>query len=62
MNESYEKTKSLLISKRAALERIAGILLEKETIDGGELRRLLKEEGGEAGHAKENQNFAHPYS
>ncbi len=47
MVSAYEKAKSLLVEKRAALDRIAKILLEKEVIEGDELRRLLKEEEGE---------------
>ena len=52
---SYEKAKSLLMAKRAVLERIAKILQEKEVIEGDELRRLLEEEVGEVGHPKEEQ-------
>ncbi len=55
VKESYEKTKSLLTAKRASLDRIAKILQEKEVIEGDELRRLLKEEGSEAGHPKKEE-------
>lgn len=46
---SYEKTKSLLMAKREVLDQIAKILQEKEVLEGDELRRFLKEEGGETG-------------
>jgi cell division protease FtsH len=42
LKEAYEKAKSLLESKRAVLGRIAKILLEKEVLEGDELRKLLK--------------------
>jgi ATP-dependent Zn protease len=41
-NYTYEKSKILLESERAVIERIAKILLEKEVLEGDELRRLLK--------------------
>ncbi|PKN26096.1 MAG: cell division protein FtsH [Deltaproteobacteria bacterium HGW-Deltaproteobacteria-21] len=40
--EAYEKAKSLLTEKRAALDRIVRILLEKEILEGDELKRLLE--------------------
>ena len=45
VNKAYEKAKSILEAKREVLARIAGILLEKEVLDGDELRRLLKRDG-----------------
>ena len=45
LNKAYEKAKSILEAKREVLARIAGILLEKEVLDGDELRRLLKRDG-----------------
>lgn len=39
--ESYEKAKSILTERRTALDRIARILLEKEILEGEELKRLL---------------------
>lgn len=52
---SYEKAKSLLMARRAVLDRIAKVLQEKEVLEGDELRRLLKEGGGKAGHPKVEQ-------
>ena len=49
-----------LTGKRAALDRIAKILQEKEVIEGDELRRLLKEEDGEVGKPKEEQTGIMP--
>ncbi|HCM26185.1 MAG TPA: cell division protein FtsH [Treponema sp.] len=41
--ERYGRVKSLLAGKRVLLERIAGLLLEKETLDEGEFKALLAE-------------------
>ena len=49
VNDSYKKSKALLESKRSVLERIAKILLEREVLEGDELRRLLKEETSTSG-------------
>jgi cell division protease FtsH len=38
----YEEAKSLLASNRAALDRIADALLERETLEGAELQLLIK--------------------
>jgi cell division protease FtsH len=46
VKESYEKAKKILMSKQRVLKKIARILLEKEVMEGDELRRLLKEEAG----------------
>ncbi len=45
LKEAYEKAKSLLEPQRSAIDGIAKILLEKEVLEGDELRKLLKEEG-----------------
>jgi len=42
VNEVYERAKSILEKKKDILENVAGILLEKEVIEGEELRRLIK--------------------
>lgn len=44
MRQSYERAKKILMSKQEVLYRIARILLEKDVIDGDQLRRFLKEE------------------
>ncbi|HNW34455.1 MAG TPA: cell division protein FtsH, partial [Candidatus Ozemobacteraceae bacterium] len=38
---SYQKTRQVLIGQRDALERIANVLLQRETISGAELKDLL---------------------
>jgi cell division protease FtsH len=43
VNESYEKAKSILEKKKDILEKVAMILLEKEVIEGEELRKLIPE-------------------
>ncbi|MCX7964994.1 MAG: ATP-dependent zinc metalloprotease FtsH [Syntrophorhabdaceae bacterium] len=39
---AYRKTKEMLMSNRELLDKVAQTLLEKESIDGEELRRLIK--------------------
>ncbi|MDD3845429.1 MAG: ATP-dependent zinc metalloprotease FtsH [Syntrophorhabdaceae bacterium] len=43
IEHSYTKVKGILTEKRGSLEVVAKTLLEKESIDGEELRRMLKE-------------------
>jgi ATP-dependent Zn protease len=43
IDESYEQVKSILTRRRDELERIAEALIHKETLDRGELDRLLAE-------------------
>jgi cell division protease FtsH len=43
IDDSTEEVRAILVSRRAALEAIAHRLIEKEVIDGGELRDLLEE-------------------
>ncbi len=45
IEESYARVRTLLTKKRTALEKVARTLLDKESIDGAELRELLKENG-----------------
>jgi len=45
IEESYTRVRTLLTEKRTALEKVARTLLDKESIDGEELRELLKENG-----------------
>ncbi|MBP6941133.1 MAG: ATP-dependent zinc metalloprotease FtsH [Syntrophorhabdaceae bacterium] len=42
---SYTRVRTLLTEKRTAMEKVARTLLDKESIDGEELRELLKENG-----------------
>ena len=44
ITECYEKAKSILTRYREELDYIANLLLEKETIEGDELNRILKKE------------------
>ena len=44
--ERYEYVKSVLATRRDALDRVAHALLERETVDEDELRRLVNIEGG----------------
>ncbi len=46
MDESYTLVKTILTDKKDVLMRVAGILLEKESIDGEQLRSILKEGAG----------------
>ncbi|MDH5768935.1 MAG: ATP-dependent metallopeptidase FtsH/Yme1/Tma family protein, partial [Nitrospirota bacterium] len=41
--DAYEKAHSILTERLAKLKQIASIVLEKETIEGDELKRLLQE-------------------
>ncbi len=45
VKECYEKSRSILMPKQRTLHEIAKILLEKEVLEGGELRRLLGRDG-----------------
>jgi len=58
ITECYEKAKSILMKYREELDYIANLLLEKETIEGDELKRILKKElkiGEEKGDVKEEE-------
>ena len=46
IGECYEKSKELLNENRAILDRIAGILLEKESITGKEFMEVYNEMKG----------------
>ncbi len=48
IDESCERVKTILGKNKALLEKVAGTLLEKETIEGDELRSMI--EDNEAGH------------
>ena len=41
INESYQRAKQVLSEKRKRLEELARTLLEKETLEGEELKKLL---------------------
>jgi cell division protease FtsH len=43
ITENYDRVKNLLLSKKTALEGITKVLLEKETLEGEEFRKLLAE-------------------
>jgi len=43
LTEAYEKAHSILTERLTKLKQIASIVLEKETIEGDELKRLLQE-------------------
>jgi cell division protease FtsH len=47
VDESYQKVNTMLSEKRELLEKVAQTLLEKETIDGDELRALIKGNQGD---------------
>ncbi|HEY3278417.1 MAG TPA: ATP-dependent zinc metalloprotease FtsH [Syntrophorhabdaceae bacterium] len=49
VEKCYGKVKTLLSEKKTLLEKVAKVLLEKETIEGEDLRRLIK------GHEEENE-------
>jgi cell division protease FtsH len=55
IDECYGKVKAILTEKRETLTRIAETLLDKETIEGDELRALIKEVGGESGDEQPRQ-------
>ncbi|MDR5696023.1 MAG: cell division protein FtsH, partial [Armatimonadota bacterium] len=44
VDECYEKAKRILTENRDKLERVATALLEKESLEGEELTRLLEEQ------------------
>ncbi|OPY04079.1 MAG: ATP-dependent zinc metalloprotease FtsH 4 [Syntrophorhabdus sp. PtaB.Bin184] len=54
IEHSYIKVKDTLTKKRDLLELVARTLLEKESIDGDELRNMLKEHG-EGDHGNESR-------
>jgi cell division protease FtsH len=43
LNSNYERVKSLLEKRKEALQGIASVLLEKETLEGDKFRELLKQ-------------------
>ena len=47
VDESYQKVNTMLSEKKELLEKVAQTLLEKETIDGDELRALIKGNQGD---------------
>lgn len=48
INESYTEVKNLLIENRAELEAVTKVLLEKETISGEEMEKIIKGLGEQA--------------
>ena len=45
MNDANKKAKELLIKHKEALEKIAKILIEKETIEKDEFEKIISEFG-----------------
>jgi len=43
VEDVHEKVRNLLRQKRSSLERLAAVLLEKESIEGDELKRFVAE-------------------
>jgi cell division protease FtsH len=60
IDESREKVMGLLSEKKDLLAKVAGILLEKETIEGDELRALIKEEKDGNGEDKPGKEADRP--
>ncbi|MDI7252635.1 MAG: hypothetical protein QME89_08750, partial [Actinomycetota bacterium] len=58
---NYERVRGLLSENRRALEGIAEILLEKETLEGDVFRSLLEKFSSRAGMAEEpSENLEEP--
>ena len=55
IEDAYEQVKETLGEKKRLLEQIAGILLEKEVMDGEELRRLVREYEEKEGAAESDK-------
>jgi cell division protease FtsH len=53
MEECFRKVKSMLSEKKTLVEKVARVLLEKETIEGEDLRLLIK------GHEGEDEQSQH---
>jgi len=53
MDEAHQKVLLKLNNCRGSLEKLAKILLEKETIDGDELKRFAEEVRGRAAAASD---------
>ena len=58
---SYEESKGMLLRNRAALDRLADALLEKDTLTGDEVRKIVEESGAKADlekrHAEKQATF-----
>jgi cell division protease FtsH len=52
IDQSHEKVKSMLTDKHGILEKVAKTLLEKESIDGEELRAIISGAAGESENDK----------
>ncbi|MBW1954002.1 MAG: hypothetical protein JRI66_13150, partial [Deltaproteobacteria bacterium] len=44
VEKAYHRAHEILEARREALEKVAKVLLEKEVLEGEELRRLLNEQ------------------
>ncbi len=47
VSQCYEKAKTILIDHRAQMDKLVELLLEREVLEGDELRKILKSELGE---------------
>ena len=41
VDQAYDRAKQVLVENRAILDKLAGMLVEKETVDSEELQELL---------------------
>ena len=55
--QCYERAKEILQSHREQMDRIVGVLLEKETLEGDELRKMLQEELEEVGKSEDREDI-----
>src|SRR5579871_6435102 len=62
LRQAEERASEVLRANRAGLEAVALSLLEKETVDGGEIRRLLDEAAARTAGASGNGSGPHPAS
>ena len=61
IEESYQRVKTILNDKKELLKKVAQTLLEKEVIEGEELRLLIKEERGEFEEDKHRKEADRPH-
>jgi len=61
IEESYQRVKTILNDKKELLKKVAQTLLEKEVIEGEELRLLIKEERGELEEDKYRKEADRPH-
>jgi len=61
IEESYQRVKAILNDKKELLQKVAQTLLEKEVIEGEELRMLIKGETGAPEEDKHRQETDRPH-